>query len=35
VLAPGGSYTYVFTSAGIYAYHCAIHNSMTGTVTVQ
>jgi plastocyanin len=33
-LAPGGSNSYTFTTAGTYSYHCAIHNYMTGTITV-
>jgi plastocyanin len=35
VLNPGASYTHVFDQAGTYPYHCAIHPSMTGTITVQ
>ena len=31
-----GSFSYTFTSAGVYHYHCVIHGqSMSGTVTVQ
>lgn len=33
-LDPGGVFTQTFNSPGVYAYHCAIHPSMTGTVTV-
>ena len=33
-IAPGGTYHYTFTTAGTYSYHCAIHPSMTGSVTV-
>ena len=33
-LAPGASYTFIFISAGNYAYQCAIHPNMTGTVKV-
>ncbi len=29
-----GTYTHTFATAGTFAYHCAIHPSMTGTVTV-
>ncbi len=32
---PGGAYSKEFTVPGSYAYHCAIHPSMTGTVVVQ
>lgn len=35
-LAPsGGTFTFPFTSAGTFAYHCAIHPSMTGSVIVR
>ena len=34
-LPPGQSYSFTFTKAGTYAYHCAIHPSMTATVVVQ
>ena len=34
-LAAGASYSYTFDKAGSFAYRCAIHNSMTGTVTVK
>ena len=30
----GGSYARNFATAGVFPYHCAIHPSMTGTVTV-
>lgn len=33
-LSPGGSYSFTFGTAGTYHYHCSIHTSMTGTVTV-
>ncbi|HEY5630361.1 MAG TPA: plastocyanin/azurin family copper-binding protein [Candidatus Limnocylindrales bacterium] len=33
-LASGDTFKETFTKAGTYAYHCAIHSSMTGTVTV-
>ena len=31
----GGSFDQVFLAAGTYTYHCSIHNSMKGTVTVK
>lgn len=31
----GGSYSYTFTTAGSFPYHCTIHPSMTGTVIVN
>ena len=34
-LAAGASQTAKFTVAGTYSYHCSIHSSMKGTVTVQ
>jgi len=35
-IAPGGSFkTTPFTTAGSFAYHCAFHPGMVGTVTVQ
>ena len=34
-LANGESFTFTFTTAGTYTYHCGIHSSMTGTITVQ
>ncbi|MGC8634419.1 MAG: cupredoxin domain-containing protein [Candidatus Limnocylindrales bacterium] len=33
-LSTGSSFSYVFTRAGTYAYHCAIHPFMTGRVIV-
>jgi len=33
-LAGGKSFSFTFDEAGTYAYHCNIHQSMTGTVTV-
>jgi plastocyanin len=30
----GKSYSFTYTQAGTFTYHCAIHPSMTGTVTV-
>lgn len=34
-LAAGASYSYTFDKTGTFTYRCAIHNSMTGTVTVK
>ena len=33
-LAGGKAFSFTFEEAGTYAYHCNIHQSMTGTVTV-
>jgi plastocyanin len=33
-LANGATYSFTFTKAGTFAYHCAIHSSMKGTVIV-
>ncbi len=33
-LANGDTYSFTFNSAGTFKYHCSIHSSMTGTVTV-
>ncbi len=33
-LEQGGTYSYTFTKAGTYSYHCRIHPSMTGIITV-
>ncbi|HXR27915.1 MAG TPA: plastocyanin/azurin family copper-binding protein [Candidatus Baltobacteraceae bacterium] len=33
-LSTGSSYSHVFTKAGTFTYHCAIHPFMTGTVIV-
>lgn len=34
-IAPGGTFTRTFTSAGSFTYRCTIHPGMVGTVTVQ
>lgn len=34
-LAPGDSGAFTFTTPGRYAYHCAIHNYMTGVIVVE
>jgi hypothetical protein len=31
---PGSSYSFVFIAAGRYPYHCSIHPSMTGSISV-
>jgi plastocyanin len=33
-ISPGSSKTVTFTKPGTFVYHCHIHSSMTGTVTV-
>jgi plastocyanin len=33
-LAAGATFSQTFAAAGTFAYHCSIHSSMTGTVTV-
>jgi plastocyanin len=34
-LAPGATFIYTFNNTGTFAYHCAIHTSMKGTIIVQ
>ncbi len=34
-LAQNATFAHTFDTAGSYAYHCTIHPSMTGTITVQ
>jgi plastocyanin len=34
-VAPGGTFSFTFQSAGSFAYHCAIHPGMVGMITVQ
>ncbi|ARZ66009.1 putative copper-binding protein [Streptomyces albireticuli] len=34
-LTPGTSFRHTFPSAGTFGYHCAVHPSMTGSVTVR
>lgn len=34
-VTPGGTFSLSFPKAGTYAYHCSIHTSMTGTITVN
>jgi len=33
-ISPQGTYTFTATQTGVYAYHCAIHPEMHGTLTV-
>ena len=33
-LGKGASYSFTFNTPGVYPYHCSIHPSMTGTITV-
>ena len=33
-IEPGKTYTFEFSKAGTYTYHCSIHPNMTGKVTV-
>ena len=33
-IAVGATYSKVFSSAGAFSYHCALHPEMTGTLTV-
>lgn len=35
ILNNGDSFSFTFAKAGIYGYHCGIHTSEVGTVTVQ
>ncbi len=35
ILAPGESFSLIFTNSGSTSYHCKIHPSMKGTVIVQ
>jgi len=34
-VTPGASYSFTFTKAGIFAYHCNYHSNMRGTIVVQ
>jgi plastocyanin len=34
-IAPGGTFSMTFPSAGSFPYHCSLHPGMVGTVTVQ
>jgi plastocyanin len=32
---PGQTFQHIFPTAGVFAYHCNVHPSMTGSVTAQ
>ena len=34
-LAPNAIFSYTFSNAGTFAYHCSIHTSMTGKIVVK
>jgi plastocyanin len=34
-VAPSATFSHAFTQAGTFTYHCQIHNTMTGTITVS
>ncbi len=34
-IAPGSTYSFTFTKAGSFQYHCTIHPSMRGTIVVK
>lgn len=33
-IEPGGTFSFTFTKAGTFAYHCSVHPSMHGTIVV-
>lgn len=35
VIIPGATFSFTFTKAGTYAYHCIFHSFMKGTIIVQ
>jgi plastocyanin len=35
VLGPAQTYSHTFNTAGVFHYHCSIHSSMKGTITVN
>jgi len=35
IVAPGGQFSFPFSTAGTFSYHCAIHPGMMGTVVVR
>jgi plastocyanin len=34
-IAPGGQFSFTFSTAGTFQYHCALHPGMVGSVVVQ
>ncbi len=34
-ISPGSTYSFTFTKAGTYTYHCSIHPNMKATIVVQ
>jgi plastocyanin len=34
-IADGGTFSFTFTTPGTYPYHCSIHPTMVGTITVN
>jgi len=34
-IAPGATFSHAFTAAGTFPYHCSIHTTMKGTITVS
>jgi plastocyanin len=34
-MSKGGTFSHTFTEKGTFSYHCALHSSMKGTITVQ
>jgi len=34
-LAPGKSFNHTFNTAGVFTYHCALHDNMLGTIIVE
>ena len=34
-MGDGETFTFTFTTAGVYPYHCTIHPTMVGTITVN